>query len=125
LIVVDASVLVAALILATDQGRRARGRLELDSEQHAPDLMDIEVVAVIRRRLARGQLYVALAEALDAVLVTADGRLARSSGPGASSSWWREALAGTGAGQTVAVRSVLVLPASFGVGPRGGCRTDP
>lgn len=115
--------LVAALILATDQGRRARGRLELDSEQHAPDLMDIEVVTVIRRRLARGQLdaaqaeegyadlakapieryhyrpllprvwelrhnltpydaaYVALAEALDAVLVTADGRLARSSGP--------------------------------------------
>lgn len=63
MIVVDASVVVAALILATDQGDRARARLASEPDQHAPGFIDLEVVAAVRNRLRRGQLEEADAEA--------------------------------------------------------------
>jgi len=123
LIVVDASVFVAALVMPWEDSQRAWARLASDPDQHAPHFIDLEIAAAIRNRLARGGIpqpladvavarlaglpvrryphlpliprmwelrhnltpydaaYVALAEVLDAVLVTADGRLARAVGP--------------------------------------------
>ncbi len=116
--VVDASVLVNALADDHDDGDRARERLQADSDVHAPELLDLEVLSVLRRGLRSGALderrtelavtdlrelaviryphlplvepawrhrhnltvydaaYVALAELLDCVLVTADERIA-------------------------------------------------
>jgi predicted nucleic acid-binding protein len=119
-IVVDASVI--ANVVADDEaaGHLARTRLEAASAVSAPDLVDVETVAVLRRRWLAGDLsderfraavddllalpitrfpvgplmvrafelranvtaydacYVALAEALDCPLITADRRLANA-----------------------------------------------
>jgi predicted nucleic acid-binding protein len=121
-IVADASVVVAALLLRNSDGDTARAAL-LRDEAHAPHRLDVEVTSAIRRgvlgsripapdaRALLGDLrdlaitrhaheplldrvlelrdsvsaydgsYVALAELLDATLVTADARLARASDP--------------------------------------------
>ncbi len=122
MIVVDASVLANAIGDDEESGRRARELLRKHRELAAPDLVDVETAAVLRRRwlartisderfeqaiedltdipLARfptrglmrrafelranvtayDACYVALAEALDWPLCTADRRLARASG---------------------------------------------
>ena len=122
MIVVDASVVVAALLVAGAHGETARRTL-LGDEASAPHLLDVEVTSAIRRGVLSGRLsalgardhvrdlrdlaitrhahellldrvlelrdsvsaydgsYVALAELLDATLVTADARLTRASGP--------------------------------------------
>ncbi len=122
MIVVDASVIVAALLSGSGAGARARERLRLDPDVHVPYLLDVEVVAALRRRVRLGQtdigragealtdladlaalrwdhepligrvwqlrenvtaydgFYVALAEALDASLITSDVRLSRAPG---------------------------------------------
>ncbi|MBA3528681.1 MAG: type II toxin-antitoxin system VapC family toxin [Propionibacteriaceae bacterium] len=121
MLVVDASVLATALADDGRDGDLARRRL-LGEPLAAPQLIDLEVVSVLRRLTLAGQLperrsalaladlvdlpvrraphtpllkrcwelranvtaydaaYVALAEMLDAVLVTTDERLARASG---------------------------------------------
>jgi len=121
-LVVDASVLAPALSDDGPDGDLARARLR-GHELVAPDLVDLEVVSVVRRRLLAGALderrgrlalsdlqdlpmtrvparrlvdrcwelrhdltaydaaYVACAEALGAVLVTADTRMAAAPGP--------------------------------------------
>lgn len=122
MIVIDASVTVAALLSTGGAGARARERLRLDPDLHAPHLLDVEVVAALRRRVRLGQtdldrataaladlaalpalrwdhepllfrawalrenvtaydaVYVALAEALGATLVTSDAPLSRAAG---------------------------------------------
>ncbi|MGH8885327.1 MAG: hypothetical protein ACRDYX_09185 [Egibacteraceae bacterium] len=52
MIVVDASVLANAL---TDDGDMARRRLA-EGSLHAPHLVDLEVLSVLRRQTAIGQL---------------------------------------------------------------------
>lgn len=121
MIVIDASVLVTALIDDGDDGRRARNRLSIE-QLSAPELIDLEVASVFRRLCAATQLdparaaqaltdldalriervahrpllrrcwelrhnvtvydaaYIALAEILDATLVTADHRLVNAPG---------------------------------------------
>ena len=121
MLVVDASVLATALADDGPDGDIARGRLR-GQELAAPDLIDLEVVSVLRRQLSVGKLdarraglalddllelpiqlvshrallrrcwqlrdnlsvydaaYVALAEALDTPLLTADSRLAKAPG---------------------------------------------
>ena len=123
MLVVDASVLATALADDGTDGDIARGRLR-GQELAAPELLDLEVVSVLRRQLSVGKLdarraglalddllelpirrvlhrallrrcwqlrdnlsvydaaYVALAEALDAPLLTADARLAKAPGVG-------------------------------------------
>jgi predicted nucleic acid-binding protein len=120
--VVDANVLVFALVADGPIGNRARRALRA-SELAAPELLDLEVAETLRKLVSTRQVaqqrasaaladlvrspverfahskalsrcwelrhnvtmydaaYVALAEALDAALVTTDRRLARSSGP--------------------------------------------
>ncbi len=51
MLVVDASVLATALADDTDDGDRARARLRGEALA-APDLVDLEVTSVLRRRLA-------------------------------------------------------------------------
>jgi predicted nucleic acid-binding protein len=122
LIVVDASVLANAVADDGADGATARATLA-GAELSVPDLADVEVVSVLRRRWlakmltarrfaaavedlaklpavrypalpfvsrayelrsnvsAYDAIYVALAEQLDCPLLTADGRLARASGP--------------------------------------------
>jgi predicted nucleic acid-binding protein len=121
-LVVDASVLAVALADDGDDGDAARARLR-GEELAAPELLDLEVASVLRRRWRSGAIdarraelaltdltdlpirraphlpllarawqlhenltlydaaYVSLAEALDAVLLTGDQRLARATGP--------------------------------------------
>jgi predicted nucleic acid-binding protein len=123
LIVVDASVLANVIGDDGTDGRRARQELRAADGVAAPDLVDVETVAVLRKRWLAGDItdqrfadavgdledlefdrypslqfmrrayqlranvtvydaaYVALAEALGCVLVTADGRLANAAGP--------------------------------------------
>lgn len=122
MIVVDASVLANAVGDDGPDGAVARGALS-GNDLSVPDLVDVEVVSVLRRRwLAKAMsakrfaaavsdlasvpadrypvlpfmsrayelrtnvtpydaTYVALAEQLDCVLLTADARLARAHGP--------------------------------------------
>jgi predicted nucleic acid-binding protein len=121
-LVVDASVIVVALADDGPDGDRARGRLR-GERLAAPELIDLEVVSVLRKQLASGHLdqrradlaladlidlplqrgshrpllarclelrdnltvydaaYVALAEALEADLLTFDRRLTTAPGP--------------------------------------------
>jgi len=121
MLVVDASALVVALADDGPDGDLVRGRLRGESLA-APELVDLEVVSVLRKQLGAGALdarraglaltdladlplrraphlpllarcwelrdnltvddaaYVALAEALDVPLITADTRLARAPG---------------------------------------------
>ncbi len=123
MIVVDASVLANALGDDGQDGHTARSELRAAVDLTAPDLVDVETVAVLRKRwLARtiserrfdtaitdlqrldfervptlrlvrrayelranvsayDATYVALAEALDCELLTADRRLAGATGP--------------------------------------------
>lgn len=123
MIVVDASVLANALADDEEDGRRARDELRAAGELSAPDLVDVETVAVLRKRwlaqtlsdlrfetavqdlvqldlervptahlmrrafelranvTAYDAAYVALAEALECELLTADRRLAKATGP--------------------------------------------
>jgi len=122
LIVVDASVIAPALADDGDSGDRARRRLR-GERLCAPEILDLEVMSVLRQLLGAGNLdarraaqalddlmdldlrrighrallrrawelrrtitpydaaYVALAEAIGAVLITADRRLATAPGP--------------------------------------------
>ena len=121
-LVVDASVLIVALADDDTDGSTARERLR-DERLVAPELIDLEVLSVLRALVGSGQVlarraelaladldrmpmdraphrplvprcwelrhnltpydaaYVALAELLDAPLLTADRRLAKASGP--------------------------------------------
>ncbi len=123
MIVVDASVLANALGDDADDGYVARNELLAAGDLAAPDLIDVEAVAVLRKRwlaqaisderfdaavtdlqrldfervptlrlmrrayelranvTAYDATYVALAEALGCHLLTADQRLAKSTGP--------------------------------------------
>lgn len=123
MIVIDASVLANALGDDSEDGRKARSELRTGGEIAAPDLVDVETVAILRKRWLASTLsderfeaaiedlecldmqrvpvlrlmrrayelranvtaydasYVALAEALDCELLTADGRLAKAPGP--------------------------------------------
>jgi len=120
-LVIDASVLVSALADDAEDGTTARARLR-GERLTAPELIDVEVASVLRRRTLSGGLdqlraqlaladlvatplrrvphrhllsrcwelrenmtiydasYVALAELLGLVLITADGRLSRAPG---------------------------------------------
>lgn len=120
-LVVDASVLAAALGDDAADGDRARTRLR-GERLTAPELIDLEVTSVLRRQWLTGDLelrradlavadlralplrrvshrpllpriwelrrdvtphdgaYIALAESLDVVLLTGDGRLSRAPG---------------------------------------------
>jgi len=122
LIVVDASVIAPALADDDEDGERARSRLQ-GERLTAPEVLDLEVVSVIRKAFASGALsrrraglaladlidlelerishrrilariwelhenltpydaaYVALAETINATLVTADRRLSGAPGP--------------------------------------------
>jgi predicted nucleic acid-binding protein len=122
LIVVDASVIAPALADDDEDGERARSRL-YGERLTAPEVLDLEVVSVIRKALISGALtrrragsaladlveldlervshrrmlariwelhqnltpydaaYVALAERIDATLITADRRLSLAPGP--------------------------------------------
>lgn len=124
MIVVDASVLANAIADDGADGDAARAGIGQRGGVSAPDLVDVETVAVLRKRWLAGTLsarrfasavrdleelaiqryptlrlmrrayelrdnvtaydaaYVALAEALDCRLVTADARLARAPGVG-------------------------------------------
>lgn len=123
MIVVDASVLVNAIGDDGSDGRLARAEIRQADGVAAPDLVDVETLAVLRRRWLAGDVsdqrlrdavddlvamdiqrvpalglvrravelranvsaydatYVALAEALDCELLTADRRLAGAPGP--------------------------------------------
>lgn len=123
MIVVDASVLANALGDDEGDGHAARGEIRAAGDLTAPDLVDVETVAVLRKRwlaksisderfdaaitdlqrwdfqrvptlrlvrrayelrtnvTAYDATYVALAEALDCELLTADQRLAGATGP--------------------------------------------
>lgn len=59
--VADASVIVASLISGGGAGARARERLRLDPDLHVPHLLDVEVVAALRRRVRLGQTDLGLA----------------------------------------------------------------
>lgn len=61
MIVVDASVVVAALLSTGGAGARARERLRLDPDVHVPHLLDVEVTAALRRRVRLGQTDVEVA----------------------------------------------------------------
>ncbi len=123
MIVIDASVLANAIGDDADDGRRARRELREAGELAAPDLIDVETTAVLRKRWLAGDLseerfataiqdlqdldlqrypalplmrrayelranvpsydaaYVALAEALECELLTADRKLSKATGP--------------------------------------------
>lgn len=77
MIVVDASVVLEAL-LTTPLTEVVEERLFASGDSlHGPCLLDIEAAHVLR---AYDATYVALAEALDGVLVTRDQRLANAPG---------------------------------------------
>lgn len=122
MLVVDASCLFE-VVADTPRAPAIAERLAADSDQAAPQVVDVEVMGVVRAQLQRGRLdataagqaiadlrdwpgeryghrlllgrawelrdsvrswdafYVALAEALDATLLTMDQRLARAHGP--------------------------------------------
>lgn len=56
MIVVDASVLVNALADDDADGDLTRSRLLADPDLHAPSLVDLEVLSVLRRQLRLGRL---------------------------------------------------------------------
>ncbi len=73
-VVIDASAVIE-LLRRTAAGKRAAAAVE-GVTLAAPAHLDAEVLSALAR-LARDALYVALAVALNATLVTADARLAR------------------------------------------------
>ena len=73
MIVADASVLVNALADDAADGRRARAELRAAGDVAAPDLVDVETVAVLRRRWLAGTLsarrFAAAIEDLEALAI--------------------------------------------------------
>lgn len=67
MIVVDASVLASALIDDTEDGDVARARLQDDRDLHAPHLVDVEVLSVLRRARAEARRLASALDALDAL----------------------------------------------------------
>lgn len=59
---VDASALAAVLVVDGPIGDMASERLASDQDQRAPGLIDLEVVSMIRRWLANGQIGVSQAD---------------------------------------------------------------
>ena len=57
MIVVDASVVVTALLVAGEEGDAAREALRSDAA-HAPHLLDVEVASAVRRWVLAGRLTV-------------------------------------------------------------------
>ena len=57
MIVVDTSVVVTALLVATEEGDAAREALRSDAA-HAPHLLDVEVTSAVRRWVLAGRLGV-------------------------------------------------------------------
>lgn len=55
MIVLDASALVAALVLAGEEGTALRARL-VGEDAHAPHLVDVEVLSATRRLVRAGEL---------------------------------------------------------------------
>ncbi|MGH8901345.1 MAG: PIN domain-containing protein [Egibacteraceae bacterium] len=60
--VVDAGVVVAALSDDGDHGRAVRRRLPRDDDLHTPEMLDVEVTAVLRRLLIERKLTIQRAE---------------------------------------------------------------
>ncbi len=56
MIVVDASVVIAALIDDDDNGEIARARMSESTSLHAPELLDLEILSVLRRLAATGRI---------------------------------------------------------------------
>lgn len=85
-LVVDASVVVAALVDSGSDGRWAEKTLASD-ELAGPHLMPVEVTNILRRASRAGEIsddtawYVAVAEMLDAKLATLDEKVSRATGP--------------------------------------------
>lgn len=73
MIVIDASVLVNAIADDAADGGRARGELRAGGEIAAPDLIDVETVAALRRRWLGGTLsagrFAAAIEDLEALAI--------------------------------------------------------
>jgi predicted nucleic acid-binding protein len=80
-IVLDASAAIEWL-LQTAVGARVEERIFSHATTlHAPDLIDIEVVQVLRRYFTAGMITASRGqEALDARLVTCDGKIASAPG---------------------------------------------
>lgn len=72
---VDASVVVTAISVAGEDGERSRDRLIEGADLHAPDLLDLEVLSVLRRRARSGDIDEA--EAAVALEVLVELRLTR------------------------------------------------
>ena len=53
---VDASVVVTAISVAGGDGERSRSRLIEGAHLHAPELLDLEVLSVLRRRASSGDI---------------------------------------------------------------------
>ena len=75
MIVVDASVVVTAISVAGADGERSRSRLIEGADLHAPELLDLEVLSVLRRRAGSGDIDEAGAEV--ALEVLSELRLTR------------------------------------------------
>ena len=56
MIVVDSSLLANAIAVPAAEGDAARERLARDTDAHAPQLIEVEVVAAVRRLSASGEL---------------------------------------------------------------------
>lgn len=56
MIVVDASIVVTAISVAGADGERSRDRLIQGADLHAPELLDLEVLSVLRRRASSGDI---------------------------------------------------------------------
>ena len=73
MIVVDASVLVNAIADGGADGRRARAELRAAGDVAAPDLIDVETAAALRRRWLAGTLsarrFASAIEDLDALAI--------------------------------------------------------
>ena len=86
MIVLDASAAIEWLF-QSPAGIKVDRRIFSTSETlHVPHLLDIEVAQVLRRYVRDKTIavYVALAEALDAPLLTCDGKIASASGHSAN-----------------------------------------
>ena len=86
MIVIDASALMEVL-LATGAGASVRARLSRDEETlHAPHLLDLEIVHVLRRGCLIGQLRPD--RAAEALADLSDLRMVRHPTRSGTSSWW-------------------------------------
>ena len=81
MIVIDASALIEWL-LRTRTGLRVEARLfAAPTRLHVPQLLDVEIVQVLRRQVREDMLTAVRAEeALDATLLTCDSQIASAPG---------------------------------------------